>query len=123
MKKILAILSLGIIAIFSFPTGCVKPSTSSGVSSDVPNISDFTVAASTVFQAGAKAYIKILSSSLGNGTFNVSFDLTGANPLSGGTGTLTMSGGVGTFATPLLANPGPTFVTITSISNSAGGSL
>ena len=122
MKKLLLLLSIGAIVMFTAPTGCVKPSGSNNLLSGIPDLSNFLVQASTAFKTGAAAYIKILSTSLGDGTFNVNFTLTGGNTGSG-TGTLTMSGGSGTFSISgsSITSDGPTTVTVTSISNSSGG--
>ena len=118
MKKLLLLLSIGAIVMFTAPTGCIKSTSSNNALGSIPDLSNFLVDASNAFKAGAAAYVKILSTSLGNGTFNVNFTLTGANTGSG-TATLTMNGGSGTFSTPVITNAGPTTVTITSISNSS----
>ena len=99
-------------------TGCTKPGSKLAA---IPNIVNFELQAATAFVKGAASTISILSSTLGDGTFTVNFDMSGANNLSGQTASLTMSGGNGTFQTPSLPNSGETNITINSITNSAGG--
>lgn len=88
----------------------------------LPDVANFEIKAATTFVKDAASTISILSSSLGDGTFTIHYDLSGANILSGLTATMTMSGGNGTFQTPTLPNYGQTNINITSVSNSSGGS-
>ena len=116
LKISLAVLMLAV----ALPIGCVK--TPDGSNSGMPDISNFAIEAASTWTAGAASLISISSSTLGAGTFIVHFNLTGANNLSGLTTTLDMSGGTGTFQTPVLTISGETNVIITSISNSSGAS-
>ena len=120
MKKLF---TLTFLVLMIANAGCVKPG--GGGTNPVlaiPDIANFELKAASTFVAGAASTISILSSSLGDGTFNVNFNITGADNLSNQTATLTMSGGSGTFNTPALSTAGQNSITINSISNSAGGS-
>ncbi|SDX64692.1 Por secretion system C-terminal sorting domain-containing protein [Lutibacter oricola] len=57
------------------------------------------------------------STNLPDGTYTVTYNLTGDNTATGQTATVTMSGGVGTFNTANLTNSGSTTVTITDLDN------
>ena len=71
---------------------------------------------------GASAVISLASTTLGDGTFNVSYNISGVNNLINQIATLAMSGGTGTFSTAVLNNSGDNTITINSISNSKGSS-
>jgi uncharacterized protein YjdB len=66
---------------------------------------------------GNSATVTVNSSSLGIGTYTVTYNLSGANSATGNTATLTMGLSSGTFTIPaaFLMAPGGTTVTITSI--------
>lgn len=88
-----------------------------------PNVSNFSTPSATTVCAPNGSVVTVNSSSLGNGTFTVTYNLTDQNIATGNTATLTMSGGTGTFTTSSLtntANNGSTTVTITAITNSYG---
>ncbi len=127
MKRILVTLLIGTAAICT-PTGCVKSNIGSTISplntlplSELPNVTNFLLKESTAFVAGAQALVHVFSTSLGNGTFNVNYNISGNNSLSG-TATMIMNGGTGTFSTAIIPTAGPSTVTVTSISNAAGSS-
>jgi hypothetical protein len=127
MKKLFTTLLIAIAAL-CVPTGCYKSDIGSTISplntlplSDLPNITNFLVQASTAFVADAQAVVHVFSSSLGDGNFTVNYNITGNNSLSG-TATLTINRGSGTFTTGVLHSAGPSTVTVTSISNAAGSS-
>ena len=66
--------------------------------------------------------ITLRSGSLSSGTYNVTYNLTGATIATGNTATMTFtagSPGTGTFSTPLL-NIGSTTITITNLSSGSG---
>ncbi|GAA4467369.1 hypothetical protein GCM10023093_23170 [Nemorincola caseinilytica] len=86
--------------------------------SAVPNVSNFSTSASSPC-LGFASTVTVNSSTLGNGTFTVTYDLTGANATTGSTATLTMSGGTGTFTTSTLGVAGATNLTITNVTNAA----
>ena len=122
MKKSLLLCLLALSVTCTTNTGCIKSPDGGGTNISLPDLSSFSVAASTFVQ-GASAIISIASSSLGSGTFTVNYSLSGANNLVNQVATLIMNGGNGTFSTPALNNVNAgTTITINSISNSAGGS-
>ena len=127
MKKILITLCIAAGTLF-LPTGCDKTSNLAadanglGVAlKDIPNLTNFAVQATTAFVAGAAGLINIFSSTLADGTYTVNYNLTGKNTFTG-TSTLIMSGGTGTFSTPVLTSGGPTTATVTSVTSSNGNS-
>jgi uncharacterized protein YjdB len=85
----------------------------------VPNISSFTSTTATSPCVGTLSTVTINSTSLGAGTFTVTYSLSGANTSIANTATLTMGTSTGTFTIPssLLASTGSTTVTINSITN------
>src|SRR5207244_790681 len=84
-----------------------------------PDVSNLATGATTPVCAGSPSAVTVTSSSLGNGTFTVTYDLSAPNASTGNTASLAMSGGTGTFNTLALANAGTTTITITSIQNSS----
>ena len=115
-----ALSALLIIALI-VPMGCSK-SGSNGAQVPLPDISDFTILNATPFTAGAaSSTVNIYCTSLGSGTYKVFFDLTGSNTIKSQSATLNMYDSYGSFKTPVLPNPGATFLTINSITNINGG--
>lgn len=84
-----------------------------------PNVSSFNTTTSNICLGNANP-VSIVSSSLGAGTFTVSYNLSGANSATGATASVTMSGGTGSFSIPAssLTNAGSTTITITNVRNS-----
>ncbi|MFD0778567.1 YDG domain-containing protein [Flavobacterium myungsuense] len=81
-----------------------------------PNVSNFSTTSATAACVGSPSTVSVSSSSLGNGSFTVTYDLSAPNAATGLTATLTMSGGTGTFVTGNIANSGgSTTVTIQKI--------
>lgn len=122
MKKILAILSIATLfaTTTATQTGCIKNSTSNPIV-NIPDISNFTIQSVSSFVAGAASMVSVASSTLASGTYTIHFNLTGANNLMSQVATMVFSAGQGTFSTPTLPTAGNTNITITSISNSSGG--
>ena len=125
MKKILIALCFLPLTALLLP-GCDKTSNLDGATSalgaalkDIPNLSNFAVQATTAFVAGSKGVINIASTTLADGTYTVNYSLTGSNTFSG-TAQLVMSGGAGSFLTPLLTSGGPTTATVNSVTSSTG---
>jgi len=87
----------------------------------IPNISNFTSPTATSECLGGGSVVTINSTSLGTGTFNVNYTLTGANPGSG-SATMIMGLSSGTFTIPAsaLTTAGVTNITINSISTTTG---
>jgi hypothetical protein len=82
-----------------------------------PNTTNFSVPSLASVCQGSSRVVTVNSSSLGVGSYTVTYNLSGANSSSGNTATLTMGASNGTFTIPssqLTAN-GSTTVTITSI--------
>ena len=88
----------------------------------VPNISSFTSPTATAPCLGGSSVVTVNSTSLGAGTFTVTYNLSGANTATASSATLTMGTSAGTFTIPStsLTATGSTTVTITSITNSFG---
>ncbi|NTW31494.1 MAG: hypothetical protein HGB12_02520, partial [Bacteroidetes bacterium] len=115
----------GILSVYG-TNACGNGSVSSGYSVTVntpPIISNFSTPSATTVCAGSASTVTVNSTSLDNGIFTVTYNLTGANTATGSTASLTISSNTGTFSTSALANSGTTTVTITSIQNSSGCSV
>lgn len=84
-----------------------------------PDVSNFNLSASSPCIGGVST-VTVNSTSLGNGIFTLTYNLSGANTSSAGTATLVMNNNFGTFVTPVLSTPGSTAITISSIQNSNG---
>ena len=115
-KNALAALLIVLVAL----TGCSKAG-SNDPRVPLPDISDFTILNATPFAAGTTSSVNIYCTSIGAGTYKVYFDLGGSNTLTSQSATLIMYDGYGTFKTPVLPNPGETFLTLVSITNINGG--
>ncbi len=127
MKKLLATLLIA-AAVSSIPTGCLKSDIGSTISplntlplNELPNLSNFLIRESTAFVAGAQAVVQVFSTSMNNGTYTVNYNITGNNTISG-SAPLVMYKGSGSFSTSIIPSPGPSTITITSITDSAGSS-
>lgn len=99
--------------------GCRVAYTTSVTVNPQPNVTSFATLTNLPCQNTA-ATVTVNSSSLGNGTFTVVYDLSGSNVSTGNTATLVMSGGTGSFSSVVMANAGVTGITITSITNALG---
>jgi len=84
-----------------------------------PDVSNFATAAANPCQ-GAGSTVTINSTSLAAGTYNVTYNLVGANSATGVVGSVTMAANTGNFTTSSLANSGATTIVITSITNGTG---
>lgn len=86
-----------------------------------PSVSSFSVSSPFICES-AGATPTITSTSLGTGTFTVTYGLSGANNSTGNAATLVMSGTSGTFNIPStsLATAGTTTLTISAITSSTG---
>ncbi len=82
----------------------------------LPDVSNFATVASDPCQ-GSGSVVTITSTTLDDGTYNVTYNLVGANSATGVIGSLTMVGGTGTFTTSSLTGVGATTVIITNVSN------
>lgn len=112
-------LAAGVVSIsYTLSTGCYK--TVAVTVNPIPNIGGFSFPTATSPCLGIASVVTVNSSSLGSGTFTVTYNLSGANTGTGLTATLLMGTSTGTFAIPAanLPNLGSTIVTIASISNS-----
>ncbi len=111
----------GVVSItYSLGAGCIATATITV--NPVPNISNYTATSATSPCVGSNSTVTISSTSLGSGTFTVTYDLSGANSVTGATATLTMGATTGTFTIPSssLTSTGFTTVTVTMITNSFG---
>lgn len=95
--------------------GCQSASKSFTVTvMTLPNVSNFSIAAAGGCE-GTGALITVTSTSIGDGVYNIKYDLTGSNVSTNNTSTMTFSGNTGTF-TALALNTGSTTITITEVS-------
>jgi hypothetical protein len=85
-----------------------------------PDVSNLSMSAYPPICPGSQTGVQVSSSSLVDGTYTVTYNLSGANTSNGNTATLTMSSGSGSFISTALPLSGATTVTITSIQNSTG---
>ncbi|MES2704593.1 MAG: hypothetical protein V4649_18275, partial [Bacteroidota bacterium] len=88
-----------------------------------PSVSNFTSPSATSVCASAASTVTVNSTSIGTGTFTVTYNVSGANSSTGNTATLTMGASNGTFSIPgsLLTATGTNTVTITGVSNGSCG--
>lgn len=104
-------------------SGCTSATVSSAAVTvnSLPDISNFSMSATGPCQ-GSGAGVTVSSSSLGNGTYTATYNVSGANTSSNNTISVTLSGGSGTFTVPSsqLGTTGGTTITITAISAGAG---
>lgn len=87
-----------------------------------PAVSNFSVVAPDVC-AGSGSTVTINSTSLADGDYTVTYNLTDQNIATGNTATTTFSGNSSTFTTSVLtntANNGSTTITVTAITNAYG---
>ncbi|MCD6011455.1 MAG: surface protein [Flavipsychrobacter sp.] len=87
-----------------------------------PDVSNFATSAADVCQ-GSGSLVTITSTSLADGTYNVTYNLVGANSATGVIGSVTMASGTGTFTTSSLANSGATTIIITTMTNPCAASV
>lgn len=102
-------------------SGCWGAQGSASVSiNPLPNLSNFGTSATSPCQ-GNGSTVTVTSSSIGNGTYTITYNLSGANTASGATTSVTMTGGSGTFTIPSgsLSNAGSTTLTITNVRNAS----
>lgn len=88
----------------------------------LPDVTSFSLPSATSGCLGISSVVTANSSSLGSGTFNVTYNLTGANVVTGHTASIVIAAGTGSFTIPStdLTNPGSTTVTVTSVINGFG---
>ncbi len=106
--------------IYTLAAGCTA--TAVLTVNPAPNTTNFTSPTSTSPCQGTGAVVTVNSTTLGVGTFTVTYNLSGANSATANTATLIMTGSTGTFTVPAgaLPNTGSTTVTITLLTNSFG---
>jgi len=85
-----------------------------------PNVSNFSIPSVSLGCATAPVTVTVNSTTLGSGTFNVTYNVSGANSSAGNVATMTFSGTSGTFTTNALPNTGSTTITVTSVANASG---
>ncbi len=85
----------------------------------LPNISNFSIGSVTNPAPGGTSTVTINSTSLANGTYTVTYNLSGDNTATGSTASVTIASGTGTFATSALATAGYTTIAITNINTAA----
>ena len=119
MKKSLLLSLLALSFAITTNTGCT-PGSSGTTPLSLPDLSNFSLQSIGTFVKGASTIITLASSSLGSGTFNVNYSISGANTLVNQVATLIMNGSTGTFSTAILNASGQDVITINSISNASG---
>ena len=85
-----------------------------------PDVSNFTVVSATTVCKNSASIVTIVSTTLGNGTFTVTYDLKGAAYVIDNPATLTMNNDTGTFSTSVLTNTGIDTVIVTSVFTGLG---
>ena len=113
--------SAGTVSIsYTLGTGCFA--TAPVTVNPAPNLASFTPPTATSPCVGGSSVVSLTSSTIGAGTFTVTYNLSGANTSTGNTVSVTFSSGSASFTIPssLLTLTGSENVTITSITNSFG---
>ncbi len=82
-----------------------------------PNVSNFSTSATSPILVGTASTVTISSTSLGAGSYTVTYNRSAPNAATGLTAGVTLSPTSGSFSTGTLASVGSTTITITSISN------
>ena len=100
-------------------SGCTLQYTTTPTLLQSPNITSLSTPSATNPCQGFASTVTVNAPSLPNGTYAVTYDISGANTGTALTGSLTIAAGAGTFVTSTLANSGATNVTINSIMNAA----
>lgn len=102
----------------SNPHNCVSvPHNFTVTITDLPDISNFTVSAADGCET-AGAVITVSSSALANGTYSITYDLSGANTATGNIAAIVFSGGTGSFTAPA-SSQGITNITVTQLAGVA----
>lgn len=65
--------------------------------------------------SGSASNVVVATTALANGTYTVTYDVSGANTITNGTATMTVSGGNGSFSTAALNNVGSNLLKIVSV--------
>lgn len=86
-----------------------------------PDVTDFSTSAADGCE-GTGTTVTVNSSTILNGTYIVTYDLSGTNTATGNTATMVFSGGVGTFTATAL-NQGSTSITVTQVAAIGCGSF
>ena len=84
------------------------------------NVTNFSTPSASNACTGSGSTVTINSSTLINGTYTVTYNLSGNNTATNATSTMNFSTGAGTFTTGTLSTAGSTTVTIVSIGVSGG---
>jgi hypothetical protein len=100
-------------------TGLVAASNTTTVLAP-PNVTGLSVPSNTATCTGSGSTLTVNAASLSNGTYTVTYSISGANTAVGNTASMVFASGTGTFNTSTLASAGSTTVTITSIANASG---
>ena len=110
------------------PNACTSPVsgvTTTFVVSENPNITNTTIVATTPICLGTNGTVTLtdLTSLLSNGTYIITYSLSGTNTIVITTATVTITGGTGSYSIPagLLTNTGITNVNISLITNQVTG--
>ena len=113
---------------FNTANACTSPVTgvtTTFVVNENPNITNTTITATTPICLGSNGTVTLtdLTNLLSNGTYIITYSLSGANTTVNATATVTITGGTGSYSIPatLLLNIGTTNVNISLITNQATG--
>jgi hypothetical protein len=82
-----------------------------------PDVSNFSVSATSSVAQNASAVVTLSSTSLASGNYTITYNMSGANTATGLTASVTFASGSATFNTPVLANLGNTTITVASVEN------
>ena len=81
---------------------------------------NFNISYTSTTCTGLASGATIESTGLADGTYTVTYSISGANTVSNSTATLIMSSGVGSFTTSALSNSGSNTITVSNVRTSAG---
>ena len=97
-----------------------QPVTATLGSSITLNSSNFKISYTTTACSGLSSIATIESSNLSDGTYTVTYSISGANTVTSTTATMNLISGVGNFTTSALSNSGTNTITISNIRNNNG---
>ncbi len=106
----------------NFTTGCsgLTPASSTTAVSITPNLAGIAIPSAGIPCIGSATNVTVNAASLVDGTYTVTYNLSGANTATGNTATMVFAAGTGTFTTSSLTSAGSTTLTITSIATLTG---
>jgi len=117
MRKVLMLWVAIVLITGAVNTGC----TLAGGDIVLPNIANLSIQSISTFVPGDLVQVSLFSNTLLPGSYEVQYNISGANVFTSQTTVVNLVNDSGSFSTPILANAGITTLTITEITNSSGG--